>query len=77
MFLTRVLAAKSKYVSVMCESIVTGHQAYFLRERKGDKLETVWFDPYVRKKVIYKEVKKLKGVDCARYKPNDTLEALE
>lgn len=78
MFFTRVLAApKSKYVGVMVESLVSGHQTYLLRERKGDKLEVVLFDPYIRQKVVYKEVKRLRGVECTNFKPADTLESLE
>ena len=77
MFLTKVLSAKSTHVRVLCESIVTGHQTQMVRERKADKLEVMWFDPYLQKKVIYKEIKKLKGVDIKNFKPIDTLESLE
>lgn len=74
MFLTRVLSAKSKHVSVLIESIATGHQMSVLRERKDDKLEAYRYDPLIRKKVIYVEIKKLKGVDCKKYNPINKLE---
>ncbi|XP_065200139.1 large ribosomal subunit protein bL33m [Planococcus citri] len=77
MFFTRVLSAKSSHVRVVCESLVTGHRVNAIRERKADKLEVVMFDPYVRKKVVYKEIKKLTGVDVKNFKPLDTLESLD
>lgn len=71
MFLTRVLLApKSKYVLITVESTVTGHQFCCCRERKDEKKEFIWFDPLVRQSVVYKEVKKMKGLSNVKYKPD-------
>jgi len=65
MFITSVLAkkAKSKFVLVVLESVVTGHKKVFLRERVADKVEVILKDPYVLQEVVYKEIKKLKSVE--------------
>ncbi|KAK3925791.1 39S ribosomal protein L33, mitochondrial [Frankliniella fusca] len=64
MFLTIVLRAKpkTKNVLVMCESIASGHRLNSVRERTGDKLEFIRFDPTIQQESIYREIKKLKGV---------------
>ncbi|XP_012530014.1 39S ribosomal protein L33, mitochondrial [Monomorium pharaonis] len=61
MFLTNVLLkkAKSKHVLILAESVVSGHRLVRIRDRLADKLEFIFFDPYVRQKVLYKEKKKL------------------
>ncbi|XP_011703686.1 PREDICTED: 39S ribosomal protein L33, mitochondrial [Wasmannia auropunctata] len=61
MFLTNVLLkkAKSKHVLVIAESVVTGHQLVRIRDRLADKLEFIFFDPYIQQKTLYKEKKKL------------------
>ncbi|TGZ43781.1 mitochondrial ribosomal protein L33 [Temnothorax americanus] len=61
MFLTNVLLkkAKSKHVLVIAESIISGHRLVRVRERLADKLEFIYFDPYIQQKTLYKEKKKL------------------
>ncbi|XP_071557032.1 large ribosomal subunit protein bL33m [Temnothorax nylanderi] len=61
MFLTNVLLkkGKSKHVLVMAESIISGHRLVRLRERLADKLEFIYFDPYIQQKTLYKEKKRL------------------
>lgn len=75
MFLTRVLLApKTKYVLITVESTVSGHQFCCCRERKAEKKEIIWFDPLVRQSVVYKEVKKMKGIGQVKYKPDLNIE---
>ncbi|XKL65775.1 hypothetical protein PGB90_009195 [Kerria lacca] len=76
MFLTRVLCApKSKYVLITVQSTVSGHEFCCLRERKEEKKEFVWFDPLIRKSVVYVETKKMKSINnCRNYKPNSNTE---
>ncbi|XP_068975590.1 large ribosomal subunit protein bL33m [Bombus flavifrons] len=64
MFLTNVLLkkAKSKHVLVLVESVASGHKYIRIRDRLADKLEGVWFDPYVRERVLYRELKKVKSL---------------
>jgi large subunit ribosomal protein L33 len=64
MFLTNILfkKVKTKRILVLCESLVSGHRLYIPRDRLADKLEFIRVDPFVRKEVVYKEVKKLKGI---------------
>ncbi|KAF3421339.1 hypothetical protein E2986_12058 [Frieseomelitta varia] len=64
MFLTNVLCkkVKSKHILVLVESVASGHKRIKMRERLGDKIEEVQFDPYVRANVIYRELKKVKSL---------------
>ncbi|XP_075212576.1 mitochondrial ribosomal protein L33 [Lycorma delicatula] len=64
MFLSNVLLkkAKSKHILVMMESMVSGHTFLTARERLADKLEVIWFDPYIQQKSVYKEKKKIKSL---------------
>lgn len=64
MFLTRVLnAIKSKYLLVEVESTATGFKREMGRERKAEKLEYIDFDPLIRQLVVFKETKKIKGLE--------------
>ncbi|XP_043586449.1 39S ribosomal protein L33, mitochondrial [Bombus pyrosoma] len=64
MFLTNVLLkkVKSKHILVLVESVASGHKYIRIRDRLADKLEGVWFDPYVREHVLYRELKKVKSL---------------
>ncbi|KYB29134.1 large ribosomal subunit protein bL33m [Tribolium castaneum] len=64
MFLTRILLkkVKSKRVMVQMESVISGHTFNKIRERLGDKLEVVRFDPYIQQESVYKEKKKVRSV---------------
>ncbi|XP_071870384.1 mitochondrial ribosomal protein L33 [Bombus fervidus] len=64
MFLTNVLLkkAKSKHILVLVESVASGHKYIRIRDRLADKLEGVWFDPYVREHVLYRELKKIRSL---------------
>lgn len=39
------MVQKSKFVVVLLQSVITGHRAFYLRERAGEKLEKLMFDP--------------------------------
>ncbi|XP_077531492.1 mitochondrial ribosomal protein L33 [Haemaphysalis longicornis] len=54
--------AKSKFVLVLLESIVSKHKFVQQRARLDDKLELWKFDPYIQKFSIYKEIKKVKSL---------------
>ncbi|XP_034182697.1 mitochondrial ribosomal protein L33 [Osmia lignaria lignaria] len=64
MFLTNILLkkAKSKRVLVSIKSVATGHMRNQIRERTADKIETVFFDPWVQAMSVYKEVRKIKSI---------------
>ncbi|XP_077295979.1 mitochondrial ribosomal protein L33 [Arctopsyche grandis] len=64
MFLTQTLLkkAKSKYIMVLMESVISKHTFNATRERLGDKLEFEKFDPLIGLKVIYREAKKIRSV---------------
>ncbi|CAG7720758.1 unnamed protein product [Allacma fusca] len=64
MFLTNVLLkkVKTKLVLTLCESVVSGHRLFIPRERAAEKFEFIRYDPFVRAEVVYKEVKRLKGI---------------
>ncbi|KAK0091523.1 hypothetical protein PV326_003081 [Microctonus aethiopoides] len=60
----RLLAkkAKSKHILVLVESMVTGHHKNIVRERLGDKLEFIGYDPLVGTDVLFREKKKLRSI---------------
>lgn len=60
--LSNMAKAKSKFILVLLESIVSKHKFVQLRARLDDKLELWRFDPYIQKYSIYKEVKKVKSI---------------
>ncbi|XP_029678742.1 39S ribosomal protein L33, mitochondrial [Formica exsecta] len=64
MFLTNALLkkTKSKYILVLTESLISGHQLVRSRERLADKLEFIRFDPLVRLKALYREKKKIRSI---------------
>ncbi|KYB29135.1 39S ribosomal protein L33, mitochondrial-like Protein [Tribolium castaneum] len=47
---------------VQMESVISGHTFNKIRERLGDKLEVVRFDPYIQQESVYKEKKKVRSV---------------
>ena len=57
---TSMAFAKSDITLVTIKSTVSDFSKQGRRNRLGDKLETIDFDPYVQKRVLFKEVKKVK-----------------
>ena len=51
---------KSDITLVQLQSTVSDFKKQARRNRLGDKLETMDFDPMVQKRVLFKEVKKIK-----------------
>ncbi|KAL9871970.1 39S ribosomal protein L33, mitochondrial [Glossina fuscipes] len=64
MRLTNILykKVKAKRIMVVVESMVSGHKFNTVRERLGDKVETIRFDPYIQKEAVYRELKKIRSV---------------
>ncbi|KAJ8971219.1 hypothetical protein NQ314_000821 [Rhamnusium bicolor] len=64
MFLTNILLkrVKSKNIMVQMESVVSGHTFNKIRERLGDKLEVIRFDPFIQQECLYKEKKKVRSM---------------
>ncbi|XP_015127868.1 39S ribosomal protein L33, mitochondrial isoform X2 [Diachasma alloeum] len=64
MFITAWLCAKpkSKFVLVLCESMVSGHKVNLIRERLAEKMEFMQFDPYAQVMAYYKERKKIRSI---------------
>ncbi|XP_023941670.1 39S ribosomal protein L33, mitochondrial [Bicyclus anynana] len=64
MFITNVLLkkTKSKKIMVMMESVVSGHNFNYIRERLADKLELIRFDPFIQRESVYKEKKKIRSI---------------
>uniref|UniRef100_A0A1B0ATA8 Uncharacterized protein n=1 Tax=Glossina palpalis gambiensis TaxID=67801 RepID=A0A1B0ATA8_9MUSC len=62
MRLTNILykKVKAKRILVVVESMVSGHKFNTVRERLGDKVETIRFDPYIQKEAVYRELKKIR-----------------
>jgi len=51
--------AKSKFVKVLLESIVTKHEVILIRLRTADPLQVLRYDPQLQAPCLYKEVKKV------------------
>lgn len=51
--------AKSKFIKVLCQSIVTKHKVVLIRPRILEAIKVLRYDPRLQKPCIYKEVKKL------------------
>ncbi|EFN67823.1 39S ribosomal protein L33, mitochondrial [Camponotus floridanus] len=64
MFLTNTLLKKpkAKFILVLTQSIVSGHQLVRMRERLADKLEFIRFDPLVQSAALYREKKKIRSI---------------
>ncbi|CAL1686216.1 unnamed protein product [Lasius platythorax] len=64
MFLTNALLkkTKSKLILVVAESLISGHKLVRIRERLGDKVEFISFDPLVQHEALYREKKKLRSL---------------
>jgi len=55
--------AKADRIVVLCKSLAgTGHGRPKARQRLGDKLEFVDFDPIVGKEVLYREESKIRSI---------------
>ncbi|VDP11506.1 unnamed protein product [Soboliphyme baturini] len=55
------MPAKSKWVLVMLESIITGHRQFWIRERTAEKVEKILVDPQIRRRVLFREVKRIRA----------------
>jgi len=53
--------AKAKNALVLLRSMITGHKKIAWRERTADKIEMIGYDPYIRKKCVYKEEKRIRS----------------
>ena len=51
--------AKSKFIKVLVESIVTKHQLILIKLRTLEPLEVLRYDPMLQAPSIYREVKKI------------------
>ena len=51
--------AKSKFIKVLIESIVSGHKVIHIRSRAIDPIEVLRFDPKLQAPCIYREVEKI------------------
>ncbi|XP_011142115.1 39S ribosomal protein L33, mitochondrial [Harpegnathos saltator] len=64
MLLTNILfkKAKSKLIMVSARSVISDHMLIRIRERVGEKLEFIAFDPYIQRKALYREAKKIRSL---------------
>lgn len=51
--------AKSKFIKVLVESIVTKHQVILIKPRLLEPLEVLRYDPLLQAPSIYRETKKI------------------
>lgn len=51
--------AKSKFVKVLVQSIVTNHQVILVKFRTLDPIEVLRWDPLLQSPSIYREIKKI------------------
>ena len=51
--------ARSKFVKVLLESIVTKHQVILVKLRTLEPLEVLRYDPQLQAPSLYREVKKI------------------
>uniref|UniRef100_A0A1A9X4N2 Uncharacterized protein n=1 Tax=Glossina brevipalpis TaxID=37001 RepID=A0A1A9X4N2_9MUSC len=51
---------------VVVESMVSGHKFNTVRERLGDKVETIRFDPYIQMEAVYRERKKIRSINLTK-----------
>jgi hypothetical protein len=51
--------AKSKFIKVLVESIVTRHSIILIKPRVSEPLEVLRYDPLLQAPCIYREVKKI------------------
>ena len=47
---------------VLCSSVATGHARMKARQRLGEKLEFIDYDPLIQREVLYKEDKKVRSI---------------
>lgn len=51
--------AKSKFIKVLLESVVTKHQVILVKLRALESLEVLRYDPMLQAPCLYREVKKI------------------
>ena len=54
--------AKADRIVVLCSSVASGHKRQKARQRLGDKLEFLDWDPLIEQEVLYREDKKIKSI---------------
>ncbi|CAL1284322.1 unnamed protein product [Larinioides sclopetarius] len=50
---------KYSHVTVWLKSVLSPHKFQAIRLRNIDRMEVTKFDPYLQRKVLYKEMKKI------------------
>ncbi|MFH4982358.1 hypothetical protein AB6A40_009067 [Gnathostoma spinigerum] len=55
------MGAKSKYLIVQLASVISGSTRVWIRERAAEKFSGIFYDPAIGKKVLFEEVRKIKG----------------
>ena len=54
--------AKADRLVVLCSSVASGHTRMKARQRLGEKLEFIDWDPLLNQEVLYREDKKVKSI---------------
>ena len=60
--LTLAKKAKADRLVVLCKSVASGHGRAKARQRLGEKLEFIDWDPLIERQVLYKEDKKVRSI---------------
>jgi len=58
--------AKADRLVVLCSSVASGHKRMKARQRLGEKLEFLDWDPLIQREVLYKEDKKVRSIRDAQ-----------
>ena len=54
--------AKADRLVVLCKSVASGHGRQKARQRLGEKLEFLDWDPLIQREVLYREEKKVRSI---------------
>ena len=60
--LTLAKKAKADRLVVLCKSVASGHGRPKARQRLGEKIEFIDWDPLIQREVLYKEDKKVRSI---------------
>ncbi|CAD5224975.1 unnamed protein product [Bursaphelenchus okinawaensis] len=55
------MGAKSRFMIVQLKSVISGTTKVWVRERAGDSVKKILFDPALGKEVLFTEFDKVKG----------------
>ncbi|CAD5231652.1 unnamed protein product [Bursaphelenchus xylophilus] len=55
------MGAKSRYLLVQLKSVISGSTRVWVRERAGEKVQKILFDPALGMDVLFTENDKIKG----------------